>query len=177
MQPYQSDCQWFRYYLTVCHNKTSIIYCGKQYPWSIFIAIHTVELKLPFQTRKWVPGNIMAQVEIMDSHFIRYQRGAYMGGIVAWGNFDIQTYHISVEMLYSLCLTVESFQHLNIITYDGPRAVKPRLPKHTFTNHSAIYLPSTFQVFMVYSTKRGMPAFKIKPIYWYHHTIYIYIWK
>ena len=161
MQPYQGDCRGFRYYLTIYYNKTSTIYCGKQYPWSIFIDTHTVELKLPFQTRKWVPGNIMAQVEIMDSHFFRYQQGAYMGGIVAWGNFDIHTYHISVEMLHRLRLTVEPFKHSNVIIYDGPRSAMPRLPEHTLANHSAIYVPSTFQVFIVYSTKSGMPVFKI----------------
>ena len=162
MQPYHGNCRGFRYYLTVYHSNTSTIYCGKQYPWSIFISTHTVEFKLPTNYQKGISaGTIMAQVEVMDSHFAWYQWGAYMGGIVTWGDFNIQTYLISVQMFYRLRLTVDPFQHASVIIYDGPRAVMPKLSEHTFANHSAIYFPSTFQVFVVYTIKRGIPTFKI----------------
>ena len=92
---------------------------------------HLLQRRLPLRTRTHLPSL---------SHYPQ-----------VWGDHFIFTYHIMVDMLYTVRITVphmlESVQRCTF--YDGPDAKMPKLSANEMYTKEKVYLASTFQVLYI----------------------------
>ena len=150
--PLPGECTRARAKFVVSYNNGSITYCGKRTPWSIYSNFNmaTIELIL---TQKWESYHIKLSMRIgAVDPFYSTKYPSLAAGPSAWGYFTIFTYHIAVEMIYRVRVSL-SLDFLKFKFYDGPDANMPRLPVYRKFSNQNLYISSTFQLFCVFASK------------------------
>ena len=154
--PLPGQCSRATAKFIVLYNNGRIIYCGKRYPWSIYSNsnLATVKLNVTGRMEKY-DIKLTMRFGVVDPFYSQNQQPSRTAGPSAWGSFDIATYHIAVEMIYRVRISVShAFKQTHrFMFHDGPDAKMPRLPIYRKFDHQTLYSSSTFQVFYVVASK------------------------
>ena len=161
-QPMDGNCEGFFMIFSLLYNNCTNLYCGKRFPWSIYTRSNNIELKLSHASDP-KRADIGVLVNLVDRHFVYSHCGTHGGGLIEWGDFEIRTYRIRTEMLNRLRISVESnsSKGSNILLYNGPSSMMPRLIAHKDRFYKALFKSSTFQVFVVSIISKKSEDFRL----------------
>ena len=163
MQPFQDNCARSKVTITVKDNASTFEYCGKRYPRSVYSQSNTVSIELRHAGDSGSIVNVHMEVGAVDLGFVQLLRESYVTNMYTWSDFTVQTYHISVEKLFQVKLvTDQESQQQNMLTvFDGPQVkMPPLLPYRSIIGHN-VYVASTFQIYIVYVSKKGVSMIDI----------------
>ena len=154
------NCKFARLKFTTTFMDSRHVYCGKRYPWTIFVDSYGAQAVLPICQVDRI--NILAEIGVIDQDFTSGRRGSRLGGLVTWGSFEVKSYQITVDMLnrISIYLNASLHQLPQYLVYNGPYPHMPKLLPYKRFPQKTSYLSSTFQV-IVLILNPGNTHFKV----------------
>ena len=152
-------CDAVSWTFTVISRDHSYVYCGRRYPWSMYLNSDNINIKLPHCMDAMPPNDVQAEFGIIDQQLVSDRREPHPMRFVKWSNLEIQTYRISVDMLYKTFISLAASMHQlpMFLVYNGPNPNMPKLqPNKRFSNKTC-YVSSTFQVLVLVLYRRNSP--------------------
>ena len=143
------NCKFVALKFIATFNNLDHEYCGKRYPWTVFVDSYGVQAVFPVSYNDMV--NILAEIDVIDQDFTSGRRGTRLGGLVTWGIFGVKSFQITVDMLnrISIYLNASLHQHSQPLVYNGPHPHMPKLLPYKRFPQQTCYISSTFQVMVL----------------------------